>query len=64
MDKFSRSEKNVYILPEWIDIDDHNDLKQFYERTSNKTGTALYTIRYLTEAIENNNIICAGNDVL
>jgi rSAM/selenodomain-associated transferase 1 len=49
MDKFSRSEKNVYILPEWIDIDDHNDLKKFYERNSNKTGTALYTMKYLTE---------------
>jgi hypothetical protein len=36
-------------LPEWIDIDDHNDLKQFYERNSNRTGTALYTMKYLTE---------------
>ena len=64
MDKFSRLEKNVYMLPEWIDIDDHYDLKQFYERNSNKTGTTLYTMKYLTEAIENNNIICAGHDIL
>ena len=49
MDKFNKSEKNVYILPEWIDIDDHNDLKQFYERNSNETGTALYTMKYLAE---------------
>ena len=49
MDKFNKSEKNVYILPEWIDIDDHNDLKQFYERNSNGTGIALYTMKYLAE---------------
>jgi len=49
IDKFSRSEKSVYMLPEWIDIDDHNDIKRFYERNSNKTGTALYTMKYLTE---------------
>jgi glycosyltransferase A (GT-A) superfamily protein (DUF2064 family) len=47
--KFSRSKKSLYMLPEWIDIDDHNDLKKFYERNSNKTGTALYTMKYLTE---------------
>jgi rSAM/selenodomain-associated transferase 1 len=49
IEKFSRSKKSVYILPEWIDIDDHNDLKQFYERNSNGTGTALYTMKYLAE---------------
>ena len=49
VEKFSRSKKSVYILPEWIDIDDHNDLKQFYERNSNRTGTALYTMKYLAE---------------
>ena len=49
MDKFNRSEKNVYILPEWIDIDDHNDLKRFYEKNANRTGTTLYTMKYLTE---------------
>ena len=49
IEKFSRSKKSVYILPEWIDIDNHNDLKKFYERNSNKTGTALYTMKYLTE---------------
>ncbi len=64
MDKFSRSEKSVYMLPEWIDIDDPNDLKQFYERNSNKNGTALYTMKYLTEAIENNNIIFPGHCIL
>jgi hypothetical protein len=64
MDKFSRSEKSVYMLPEWMDIDDPNDLKQFYERNYNKNGAALYSMKYLTEAIENNNIICAGHDIL
>lgn len=49
IEKFSRSKKIVYMLPEWIDIDDHNDLKQFYERNSNGTGTALYTMKYLAE---------------
>ena len=49
IEKISRSKQSVYMLPEWIDIDDHNDLKQFYERTSNGTGTALYTMKYLTE---------------
>jgi hypothetical protein len=49
MDKFSRSEKNVYILPEWIDIDDHDDLKRFYEKNANGTGAASYTMKYLTE---------------
>ena len=49
MEKFSRSEKSVYRLPEWIDIDDHNDLKQFYERNPNGTGIVLYTMKYLTE---------------
>ena len=47
--KLSRSKKIVYMLPEWIDIDDYNDLKKFYEKNSNKTGTALYTMKYLTE---------------
>jgi rSAM/selenodomain-associated transferase 1 len=51
IEKFSRAKKIVYMLPEWIDIDDHNDLKQFYERNSNKTGTALYTMKYLTEML-------------
>jgi uncharacterized protein len=49
VEKFSRSKKSVYMLPQWIDIDDHNDLKQFYERNSNRTGTALYTMKYLAE---------------
>jgi len=49
MDKFSRSKRSVYMLPEWIDIDDHNDLKRFYERNSNKTSATLYTMKYLTE---------------
>jgi uncharacterized protein len=49
IEKFSRSKKSVYMLPEWIDIDDHNDLKQFYERCSNKNGTALHTMKYLAE---------------
>jgi glycosyltransferase A (GT-A) superfamily protein (DUF2064 family) len=49
IEKFSRSKKSVYILPEWIDIDNHNDLKKFYERNSNGTGVALYTMKYLAE---------------
>ena len=36
-------------MPEWIDIDDHNDLKQFYERKSNEVDKALHTMKYLTE---------------
>ena len=49
IEKFSRLKKSIYMLPEWIDIDDQNDLKLFYERNSNRTGTALYTMKYLTE---------------
>jgi uncharacterized protein len=47
--KLSRSKKIVYMLPEWIDIDDHNDLQQFYERNTNKADKALYTVKYLTD---------------
>jgi hypothetical protein len=36
-------------LPEWIDIDDHDDLKRFYEKNANRTGAALHTMKYLTE---------------
>ena len=49
IEKFSRLKKSISMLPEWIDIDDHNDLKQFYERNSDGTGAALYTMKYLTE---------------
>ena len=49
IEKFSGSKKSVYRLPEWNDIDDHNDLKHFYERNSNGTGAALYTTKYLAE---------------
>jgi uncharacterized protein len=49
IEKFSRLKKSIYILPEWIDIDDHNDLKQFYERNSDGAGAASYTMKYLTE---------------
>jgi hypothetical protein len=49
IEKFNRSKKSLHMFPEWMDIDNYNDLKQFYERNSNKTGTALYTMKYLAE---------------
>ena len=49
IENFSRSKKSVYLMPEWIDIDDHNDLRQFYQRGPNKQGTALYTMKYLAD---------------
>jgi rSAM/selenodomain-associated transferase 1 len=49
IEKFSRAKKIVHMLPEWIDIDDQNDLNQFYERNSDGTGKALYTMKYLTD---------------
>jgi len=48
IEKLRLLEKSVHILPEWIDIDDHLDLKEFYERNFTGNGTALYTMKYLT----------------
>ena len=49
MEKLIKAEKIVYMLPEWIDIDYAKDLKQFYERNSNRNGTVLHTMKYLNE---------------
>lgn len=37
----------VHVLPEWLDIDTKDDLKQFYETYKMKHTNTLYTMKYL-----------------
>jgi len=37
----------VYVLPEWADIDTKSDLREFYEKYQLQSSNTLYTMRYL-----------------
>ncbi|MFW9850570.1 MAG: TIGR04282 family arsenosugar biosynthesis glycosyltransferase [Candidatus Thorarchaeota archaeon] len=47
LDRIRSVTNQVRVLPEWMDIDTKNDLRQFYETYKMKRTKALYTMKFL-----------------
>jgi uncharacterized protein len=54
VEKINTSGKTLSLMPEWLDIDDSDDLKEFYDTKCSSGELSSYTMKYISEKIKNN----------
>jgi hypothetical protein len=57
VEKIKTSGKTLTLMPEWLDIDDREDLKLFYDKKICSGDASSYTMKYLVNCINKNQII-------
>lgn len=47
LSRIEQETKRVQVLPEWLDIDNKNDLQDFYKKHQSQSSETLHTMRYI-----------------